>query len=148
MAKERIKLDLDSTDNLDFERDIAIPTPDGRELVIPFTCKYRDRVETGALFDSFGDTGPAPAEQPAAPRKGRKAAGQAATAPKAPTLEDGAVAAAQADADTVMKCFTGWGLEMPFTRENVVKFVTRYPGATLALLLDYRVSLTQGRLGN
>ena len=141
MAKERIKLDLDSTDDLDFEREIAIPTPDGRELLIPFTCKYRDRVAIAELFDTFSQVGDAP-KAAAAPRKGRKAA----TPP--PTLGQGAVAAAQADADSIMKCFTGWGLDMPFNRDNVVKLVTRYPGATLALLLDYRVSLTQGRLGN
>jgi hypothetical protein len=148
VAKERIKLDLDSTDDLDFEREVAIPTPDGRELLIPFIFKYRDRVAVAELFDGYNQAAQAPAVPAAPARKPRKAAAKPEAAAEPPTLAQAARDAIQADADTLLDCASGWGLDMPYSRDNVVRFVTRYPGAALAVVLDYRTSLTQGRLGN
>ena len=131
MAHPRIKLDLDSTDSLDFTREVSIPTPDGRALKIPFTYRYRDRVAMAALFDGFAASAKADADQPA------------------DTSNAAAVQAAlDADVRTVLDIATGWGLEAPFDEANVRKLCIRYAGAATAILMDYRVSLTQGRLGN
>jgi hypothetical protein len=43
---------------------------------------------------------------------------------------------------------TGWNIDAPFDDENLTKFFTKYPGAGGAIAHDYRVSLTEGRLGN
>lgn len=129
---QRIKLDLDSTDSLDFEREVSIPTPDGRPLKLPITYRYRDRVGMAALFDGFAAAAKAANEQPD------------------DTTNAAAVQAAlDADVRTILDIATGWGLEgVPFDDANVRKLCIRYAGAATAILMDYRVSLTQGRLGN
>ena len=48
-----------------------------------------------------------------------------------------------------MDFISGWNVSNnPFNAENIAKFVRRYPGAPLALVRDYRVAMTEGRLGN
>ena len=131
MAATRIKLDLDSTDTLDFEREVSIPTPDGRELKIPFTYIYRDRVAMAELFDEFAQQAKDDADR-----------GDAVNA-------EVARAVVESDVQTIMQIANGWGIEgVKFTAENIRKLCVRYAGAATAILLDYRVSLTQGRLGN
>lgn len=132
MAKPIIKLDLDSTESLDFDREVAIPTPDGRALKLPITYRYRDRVEIAELFDTFA------------------AAARASVEQRADTSNADAVQAAlDTDVRTILDIAVRWGLEhVPFDEVNVRKLCVRYAGAATAILMDYRVSLTQGRLGN
>lgn len=127
----RIKLDLDPSDNLDFERAVSIPTPTGKPLSITFTFKYRDRVAMARLFDEYlarSGAEPVPDETP--------------------KLADSVRAAIDTDVATIQDLAVGWNIDAPFDADNIAKLVRKYPGAALAIVSDYRVSLTQGRLGN
>ena len=127
---QRIKLDLDSTDSLDFEVTVPIPTPDGKALKIPFTFKYRDRVQTAQLFDTF--------------RERAEATSDDTDAALAAIVTD----AIEADAEMLLDIASGWGIDLEWNRDNASKFCRRYAGAARAVLAEYRTALTQGRLGN
>lgn len=133
MAK--IKLDLDATDVITFERAVDIPTPDGRPLAITFTFTYRDREALAALFDAY------------------RAKAEAATKARIEATDDESViehvrAALVNDVATIMDIATGWNVDAPWNEEYVRKMCLRYAGAPMAIVSDYRVSLTEGRRGN
>lgn len=127
---QRIKLDLESGDTLDFDRAVDIPTPNGKPLKVTFTFKYRDRKAMAALLDSYMD------------RAKNQAQGD-----EKPSAELVA-AAISADVEAIQDIATGWNIDAPFDAENLRKLCTKYAGAALAIVTDYRVSLTHGRLGN
>lgn len=127
---QKIKLDLDSTDSLDFESTVDIPTPSGAPIKIPFTFVYRDRLQMAQLFDAF--VAEAKAAEPAPDT----------------TMVDAVDAAIGSDVALIKRVATGWGLEAAFDDTNLRKLCTRYSGAGSAILSHYRVALTQGRLGN
>ncbi len=133
----KIKLDLDATDVITFDRAVDIPTFDGRPLKITFTFTYRDREQVAALFDSYKkrseDAAKARLEQAGADDESimeivRK------------TLAD--------DVEMLMEIASGWNIDAPWNAESVRKMCLRYAGAATAIVTDYRISLTQGRLGN
>lgn len=128
MAK--IKLDLEPGERLTYERAVDIPTPDGKPLKVTFTFLHRDRTAIAALFDLY-----------------REKARQQADAPG----DDSAVSVQLAidnDVETLQDIATGWNIDAPFDAAHLRKLCTKYAGAALAVVTDYRVSLTQGRLGN
>jgi len=127
---QRIKLDLDSTDSLDFEVTVSIPTPDGKPLRIPFTFRYRDRVDTAKLFDTF--------------RERAEATPDETDAALAAIVTD----ALESDAEMLIDIASDWGIDLEWNRDNARKFCRRYAGAARAVLSEYRTALTQGRLGN
>ena len=142
-----IKLDLDSpSDDISFDGTVRIPTPDGSELLVPFIFRYRDREETAALFDEFIARDRARAAQR------ERAAAEAAGEPVEPdekTLKQYAVEATQRDVDATLKIAKGWDVEgREFGAEQLTKFFRRYPGAYGAIVTHWRLSLTEGRLGN
>lgn len=131
MGKQLIKLDLDSTDSLDFERQVSIPTPDGRDLKIPFIYRYRDRAAVAQLLDRYAER--ARAAQPADDA----------------TVTELLQQSLDFEVSALLDIATGWGLDgVPFNADNVRKLCMRYAGAANAVITDYRVSFTQGRLGN
>jgi hypothetical protein len=146
MAK-KLAIDLDPKGPIYFNRSIKIPTGDGKPLTVDFDFLFRDRIEMAELLQKW-DT---QVEQSRAEAKSAvDAAGAAETQVNAPRPD--LVAATNegidADVETLMDFVTGWNLVSDFNRENLAKFVRKYPGAPLALVRDYREGMTQGRLGN
>jgi hypothetical protein len=90
---QKIKLDLDSTDSLDFESTVDIPTPSGAPIKIPFTFVYRDRLQMAQLFDAF--VAEAKAAEPAPDT----------------TMVDAVDAAIGSDVAVIKRVATGWGLD-------------------------------------
>ena len=142
-----IKLDLDSpSDDISFDGTVRIPTPDGSELLVPFNFRYRDREEAAAFFDELIARDRARAAQR------ERAAAEAEGKPVEPdekTLKQYAIEATQRDVDATLKIAKGWDVEgRDFGAEQLTKFFRRYPGAYGAIVTHWRLSLTEGRLGN
>lgn len=146
----KLKLDLDSTDTLDITREVTIPTPDGRGLKIKLDYVYRDRDQMAELIEEHM-------------RRGRSAIRQMSQQAEALDLRDEGDDAAEAwkqharkmaseatarDVDGILQVARGWNIDAPFGAESVAKLCRKYPGAAAAILTDYRVTMTEGRLGN
>lgn len=134
---QRIKLDLEPDDRITFDRAVDIPTPDGKGLKITFTFKHRDRQALAELFDGYITKARATTEQRTEQR-----------ADAAPLLADDTRTAIDNDVATLIDVATGWNVDAPFDSDNLRKLCTKFAGAAMAIVSDYRVSLTQGRLGN
>ncbi|RTL09098.1 MAG: hypothetical protein EKK62_03945 [Acidimicrobiia bacterium] len=143
-----IKLDLDSpSDDIAFDGVVRIPTPDGAELLVPFVFRYRDREETAALFDEFIARDRARAAQ--RERAAAEASGAQPQEPDEKTLRQYAIEATERDVEATLKIAKGWGVEgREFGAEQLAKFFRRFPGAYGAIVTHWRLSLTEGRLGN
>lgn len=129
MAK--IKLDLESTDTLTFDRTIPIPTPDGKNLKITFTFKYRDREQVARFFDTY-----------------REDLSAFADVESDGNMADRVLEYMEFELRTIMEIACGWNIEAPWEAANVRKLLVKYAGSGNAILGDYRVSLLQGRVGN
>lgn len=133
----KVKLNLDPTDRITFDRIVLIPTPEGKPLKLPVTYKHRTREQVAELFDGYVD-------------KARKAA-EAASIEDKPSrqMADGVDDAVHRDIEAVKDVATDWGVEgYAFNDQNLGKFFRLYPGAASAIVTDYRISVTEGRLGN
>ena len=130
-----IKLNLEPTEPLTYKRAVAIPTPDGKPLKIEFTFKHRTREELAALFDAYLEKAKAAAEDESDGERG--------------SLVEATRAAVARDVEAVLDVASDWNVDKyAFNAENVGKFLSIYPGAAVAIATDYRVSHTEGRLGN
>ena len=130
-----IKLNLEPTENLTYKRTVAIPTPDGKPLKIEFTFKHRTREKLAELFDAYL-------------AKAKIAADEEAEGERGSILEATKAAIAR-DVDAVLDVASDWNVDQyAFNAENLSRFLSIYPGAAVAIATDYRVSLTEGRLGN
>jgi hypothetical protein len=130
-----IKLNLEPTDPLTYKRAVAIPTPDGKPLKIEFTFKHRTREELAALFDAYL-------------AKAKAAADEEADTERV-SLVEATKAAIARDVEAVLDVASDWNVDKyPFDAESLTKFLSIYPGAAVAIATDYRVSHTEGRLGN
>ena len=142
-----ITLDLDSpSDDISFDGLVRIPTPDGSELLVPFTFRYRNREEVAEVFDEFIVRDRARAAQ----REQQADAARAAEDhPDDKTLKQYAIEATQRDVEATLRIAKGWGVEgREFGAEQLTKFFRRYPGAYAQIVTHWRLSLTEGRLGN
>jgi len=133
-----IKLNLEPTENLTYKRTVAIPTPDGNPLKVEFTFKHRTRVQVGELFEGYMARAKAAAEKEA----------EVGAESDHGSLREFAEAAVGRDVDAVLDVATNWNIDLPFNAENLFRFLNAYAGAAVAITTDYRVSLTEGRLGN
>lgn len=153
MAK-KISIDLDPQGPLTFEREVSIPTPDGKPLKVTFTFKHRTREEMAAMQDAYMAKAREQYRQlqeTAIAEKQAQADAEAAGQVYMPTMAssaDGVEAAIRSDVETVMDCATDWNLTAEFNADNLAKFFRRYVKAAETIAADYRVSMTQGRLGN
>lgn len=130
----KVKLSLDSKDRISFKRAVAIPTPDGSPLTIEFEFKHRTRTEFAKLMD----------EHIAKVR----AATEVEREPGA-SISDAVAEAIQRDVGAVMDVASGWNVDgLAFNADSLTKVIDQYPGAAMAIVTDYRISLTEGRLGN
>jgi hypothetical protein len=129
---QKVKLSLDPKDRISFEREISIPTPDGKPVKITFEFKYRTREQTAELLDSYVTKAKASAEA----AKGKDNAEQV----------DQAI---RNDVQAIKEVATNWNVDgHAFDDETLAQFVSMYPGAPMAILRDYHVGMTEGRLGN
>lgn len=126
MGKIRIALDSDAAPT--FKHKVDIPTPAGAAPV-EFVFRYRDRLAMAALLDAWAER-PQPELQ------------------SSESFEDGAKRGIKADVEALLDIAEGWDLPWQFGAEKLELFVTRYPGAALAVLGAYRAACVQGRLGN
>lgn len=132
-----IKLNLEPNESLTYKRAVAIPTADGKPLKIEFTFRHRTREELAALFDEYLAKAKAAVED------------ESATDVERVSLVEATKAAIARDVEAVMDVAVDWNVEKyPFSAENITKFLRLYPGAAVAIATDYRVSHTEGRLGN
>jgi hypothetical protein len=137
----KIKLDLDASDNLDFDREIKIPDPKGQKkpISITFKMKWRDRLAVAELFDEYI----------AKAREAAEAAMADSESDERKTMRALAADALKRDIETTLDICVGWNLEnYEFNEDSLRKLFTKYPGAARQIADDYRVSLTEGRLGN
>lgn len=145
----KIKLDLDPAKDFTFPRSINIPNETGAKLAVTFDFLYRNREAFAELQDTFM----ARAEEALA-ASDKIAQAQAEAREKGedfvpPTIKELQAQALQRDVEAVMLCARGWNVDgVEFSADNVRRFLTRYPAAGLAIVNDYRTSLTEGRLGN
>jgi hypothetical protein len=149
----KIKLDLDAGDNLDFDRPVTIPQPTVKKdpLRVTFTFRWRDRRAVAALFDGYIERARALAKQAEDKAKARaeaEEAGQPLPEEPSKTMAQMADEGVARDIEVLKDIATGWNIDAPFDDEHLAKFFRKYPGAGSAIANDYRISLTEGRLGN
>ncbi len=145
MASKKIVLDLDPQGPITFTRAIKIPTGDGKPLTVEFDFLFRDRIEMAELLQKWD----AQVEQ--SREKVKAAIELAEDSPPSqdrPDLKAATLEGIASDVETLMDFIVGWQLAAEFGRDNLAKFVRKYPGAPLTLVRDYREGMTQGRLGN
>lgn len=132
----KIKLNLDPGERLTFERDVTIPTPSGKALVVKFTFLHRTTDELAKLYQSWMDKATAADEA-------------AAASETKPTLLDMVQTTQRRDVEDILDIATDWNIDgYPFVEKNIAAFVARYKAAGEVLREDYRVGMTEGRLGN
>lgn len=54
----------------------------------------------------------------------------------------------KSNVDAIMEVASGWGLQLPFDRDTLVKFDNKYMAATRVILDKYIAEVTQARVGN
>lgn len=131
MAK--IQIDLDPKGPVTYTRTVNLPTPDGKGLAVEFTFKYRDQIEMAEMAADWQRRVEA-----------RSTGADVSNTDPVQAARD----AIASDVRTLQEVASGWNIDAPFDDANLTKLCTRYAGAAMAVVLDYRVSLTQGRLGN
>jgi hypothetical protein len=140
----KIKLDLDAPEGFTFPQAVKIPNETGKKLEVTFDFIYRDREAFAKLQDEWM----AKAEEAFELSKqiqAEKVNGETVTIPSMSEITARALAR---DVEAVQLIATGWNLDIEFTTENLTKFCKRYPSAGLAVINEYKTSLTDGRLPN
>lgn len=120
-----------------FKRTITIQMPGAEDGSIQLSYKYRTRKEFGAFIDEIlakAKVSPPPVDST------DEAIRQ--------TVADAMAMTVEANADYIMAVADGWDLDVPFNRENVEQLCDELPGAANLIMSDYRVAITEGRLGN
>ena len=147
MAAKKLVIDLDPQGPITFTRGIKIPTGDGKPLTVEFDFLFRDRVAMAELLQKW-DSQVEKAREQVKAAVDAQVTGEPAPGQDRPDLKAATLEGIASDVDTLMDFIVGWQLAAEFSRENLSKFVTRYPGAPLTLVRDYREGMTQGRSGN
>lgn len=116
-----------------FKRKVSFPLVDGSEGEINVEFLYRTRAQFAAFIaDLYPDVKSGP------------------TAVATPGFD--VVAAAeqsiQSDVRHVLGAVQGWDLTDPFDADSVRRLVDEFPSAAAAILIGYRIAITEGRLGN
>jgi len=118
-----------------FKRVIKVPMLEGGEGTIEVSYIYRTRTQFGAFVDElFAAAGVKPASQDEADVKF--------------SLADALAKTRDTNADYILQIMDGWNLDVEFSRGSVVQLCDELPGAAMAIIDSYRLSITEGRLGN
>lgn len=120
-----------------FKKALQVPLHEGDTGTIEVSYVYRTRKEFGAFVDELLSAVPAAAVAAAA---GADAAKYSLAAVLAKNVET--------QADYIMRIIDGWNLDEPFSRPNVLKLCDELPGASEAIIEQYRNAVSEGRLGN
>lgn len=116
-----------------FKRTLKVKLPEGGEGTIEVSYVYRTRTEFGQFIDAlFADAGVQPADAEDVKF----------------SLEAAMEKTRDTNADYIMQIIDGWNLEEEFGRDAVAQLCDELPGAALAIMEDYRLAVTEGRLGN
>lgn len=138
----KIKLNLDPGQTLTFDREVTIPTPSGKGLKVVWTFKHRTTDELAALYQGWIDKARADSEA-------AKAGDESAEGVDVPDLVANVRATQERDVSDILDIAAGWNVDgYEFNRANLAKFVALYKATGEVLREDYRVSMTEGRLGN
>lgn len=145
----KIKLDLEPGKDFTFARPISIPNETGTKLVVTFDFLYRNREQMAELQDQFMAKAQEGFEMAQSIAKAQAEAAEKGETYTPPSIKDMQAQALARDLEAVMLCARGWNVDgMEWSADNVRRFLVRYPAAGLAIVNDYRTSLTEGRLGN
>lgn len=112
-----------------FKRNVSETLLDGTLGEIGMVYKYRTRKQFANHLDEFF---------------GADAASMAKPDSIAQATQQNLVA----NADYILSIANGWDLPDEFTRESVQQLCDEHPGLALKIMSDYRVAITEGRLGN
>ena len=127
-----------------FKREVTFKLHEGGNGTIVVTYKYRTRSEYGAFVD----------ERVKASKEAAQSAIEAAiAAAEAGSVVDTGmqVLLDKSAADNVafiLDAVEGWNLDAPYGRPSVEQLADELPQAVLAIIENYRVACTEGRLGN
>lgn len=128
-----------------FATTVSFPLLEGGDGTIPVEYKYRTRLEfadfTDAIQAKANERGDAEVEKLAkAMREGSNLNGNAEVMLTTAQIEFAA--------DYIMDSVTGWGLDVPFSRDAVLQLADELPLAITTIIEKYRAASTTGRLGN
>lgn len=159
-----IRIDLDPEGQITFQRPVDIPKPSGETMKVTFTFIHRDSDEMAVLQETWIEHSRAVLKREAAEKKARDAARKARIESgedadlvyldEPMRLQEMTRQKRESDADAVMAVATDWNLKSPagvkyeFTRDNLLKFLKMYQAAALKIITDYRLGMSEGRLGN
>ncbi len=120
-----------------FKKRVHFTMLDGSEAFIDCTFKYRTRTEFGAFIDKI------------------MGAAKAANGNDTPdtsannfSMEKLMSATSENNGEYLMQVLDGWSLDEPLNPSNAQALSNEVPAAALAIMTDYRVAITEGRLGN
>ena len=131
----KVKIVLEPKEPITFTGTVQVPTPDGSKLAIEWVFKHRTREQMGKWIDAQIASAKEAAED-----KPEEAAKTVAQLMHEQTAREVA---------SVLDVAQGWNVDgLEFTAANIARLLNAYPGTANAVLDHYRVSVTQGRLGN
>jgi hypothetical protein len=128
-----------------FNFDVTFKMLDGTEGIIPVAFKYRTRTEFGAFIDAMNADLRA-VEPPQADVTNGKPVGDAS--PAAVTMKGFWQEMAAKNGKYIMQVVDSWGLDEPFTLENVQQLADEVPAGAIAIMNTYRLAIQEGQLGN
>lgn len=127
---------------VNFTKTITVPMHDGSDGQMEVIYKYRTLTEFGAFIDQWAAEAETKIKEERAAKRKKKDA-DAAT-----SNEEVRKTQAQANADYLMRILDGWNLDVEFGESAVLQLCNELPGAADKIIGDYRMAITEGRLGN
>lgn len=118
-----------------FKRTIKVTLPEGGEGTVEMSYIYRTRSEFGKFVDELMES--AGVEQKSQADEDVKF-----------SLAEALSKTRDTNADYILKIADGWNLDDEFSRESVAQLCDELPGAALEIINQYRMAITEGRLGN
>lgn len=134
-----------------FKRPVKFQDVDGTEGQLEAVFKYRTMEEFGEMYDEWTKEQEEKLRAEKAKldeaRAAAEVAGETFVEP-VQTSKELRRAQAEANADYLLRFLVGWNLDVEVNRDALVQLANEFPGASAALMNDYRVAITEGRVGN
>lgn len=134
-----------------FKRVVKVPLHDDPDGFIEVSYKYRTLTEFGAFIDDYSKQVEAKIQAEGDARDAaRKAAEEKGETyeEQVPTNEELRKKQAQASAEYLALIMDGWNLDVEFGAEALYQLCDEVPAAAAQIVNDYRIAITEGRLGN
>lgn len=134
-----------------FKKTVTFKDLDGSDSAVEALYKYRTLTEFGSFIDEWAARAQAEIDKEKAARDAKRREAEArGEVYEEPTLtnEELRQRQASANADYLMLILEGWNLDVPFSAEAVLQLCDEMPAAAAQLINDYRLAVTEGRLGN